>query len=109
MDEDDRLLICDWQGISVSGESSDISFFMSRLGADGIGINEQLFIASYSEAIEKLSGRVVNAADIHRHIAASNIITTFEFWHEFLHGNDVERVKGIYDKMIEDYHKWLQA
>ena len=107
INEDDRLLICDWQGICISGESSDISFFMSRLGADGIGIDEHLFIKSYSEAIQEITGRIVNADNILRHIAASNIITTFEFWHDFLHGNDEDRVKGIYDKMIEDYHKWM--
>ena len=58
--------------------------------------------------IQEITGRIVNADNILRHIAASNIITTFEFWHEFLHGNDAERVKGIYDKMIEDYYKWME-
>lgn len=106
MDEDDKFLICDWQGICINGESSDISFFMSRLGADGIDINEQLFLEAYSHAINELTGRIINVEDILRHIAASNIITSFIFWHEFLHGNDEERVKGIYDKMIEDYQVW---
>lgn len=30
---------------------------------------------------------------------AANTITTFKFWHAFLHGSSAERVKGIYEKM----------
>jgi hypothetical protein len=66
---------CDWQGVGVCGASADLSFFMSRLSAD----------------------------ELERHMKAANVITSFRFWHYYLHGNDTERVRGIYDKMISDY------
>ena len=102
-DDAGNLLVCDWQGVCVGGESGDISFFMSRSGADGIAIDEQLFLDAYSGAVRNLTGRRVNAEEIRRHMAAANIITTFVFWHMYLHGNDAERVKGIYGKMAEDF------
>ena len=102
-DDAGNLLVCDWQGVCVGGESDDISFFMSRSGADGISIDEQLFLDAYSGAVRDLTGRRVNAEEIRRHMAAANIITTFAFWHMYLHGNDAERVKGIYGKMAEDF------
>ena len=105
-DNDGQLLVCDWQGVCTGGGSADISFFMSRSAADGIVIDESLFLQAYSEAIKELGGRSVNAEDIRRHMAASNILTTFEFWHEYLHGNDADRVKGIYEKMLDDHRKW---
>ena len=106
-DDAGNLLVCDWQGVCVSGESGDISFFMSRSGADGIVINEQLFLEAYSDTVRELTGRRVDAEEIRRHMAAANIFTTFVFWHMYLHGNDAERVKGIYGKMVEDCHMWL--
>ena len=35
--------------------------------------------------------------------SGANVITTFEFWHEFLHGNPEDRVKGIFDKLLDDF------
>ena len=47
--------------------------------------------------------KVINPELIKKHIATSNVITTFEFWHAFLHGNPEDRVKGIFDKLINDF------
>ena len=33
----------------------------------------------------------------------SKMNTSSEFWHEFLHGNPEDRVKGIFDKLINDF------
>ena len=74
-DDKGAILVCDWQGVVVCGASADLSFFMSRLSAD----------------------------ELERHMKAANVITSFRFWHYYLHGNDTERVRGIYDKMISDY------
>ena len=43
--------------------------------------------------------------ELERHIKAANVITSFRFWHNFLHGNDTERVRGIFDKMVSDYRE----
>ena len=101
-DETGEIKVCDWQGVNVDGESADISFFFSRLEADGFSVDREL-LKHYSEETERKPGAVVEAKEIEWHIKASNIITTFRFWHYYLHGNPVERVREIYGKMIEDY------
>lgn len=52
---------------------------------------------------ERLTGDAVSADELERHMKAANVITSFRFWHHYLHGNDTERVRGIYDKMVSDY------
>lgn len=107
-DETGEIKVCDWQGVNVEGESADISFFFSRLEADGISIDRGLFLKYYSEEMKRKNGTVAEAKEIERHIKASNVITTFRFWHYYLHGNPVERVREIYGKMVEDYNKIRQ-
>ena len=102
-DETGEIKVCDWQGVNVDGESADISFFFSRLEAAGFSIDRKLFLKHYSEETERKTGVVVEAKEIEWHIKASNVITTFRFWHYYLHGNPVERVREIYGKMAEDY------
>lgn len=98
-----NILICDWQGVGIGGASGDISFFLSRLGADGITIDEKRFLELYSDEVKARTGVIANADEIARHMAAANVITSFSFWHEFLHGNEESRVRGIYDKMVLDF------
>ena len=38
---------------------------------------------------------------------AADIITSFVFWHEYLHGNDVDRVRGIYGKMVDKFQRFV--
>ena len=101
--DDEKICVCDWQNVGVGGASEDLSFFMSRLGADGIEISLEKMLNLYSNAVKKTSGKFIDPELVKRHIAASNVITTFEFWHEFLHGNAGDRVKGIFEKMLDDY------
>ena len=49
------------------------------------------------------SGETIDTKSIAGHIAAANVITSFAFWYQFLHGADVGRVHGIYEKMADDY------
>ncbi|MBR4731969.1 MAG: hypothetical protein IK081_04285 [Lachnospiraceae bacterium] len=97
------ILICDWQGVGIGGASGDISFFLSRLGADGITIDEKRFLELYSDEVKARTGITADVDEIARHMAAANVITSFSFWHEFLHGNEETRVRGIYDKMVQDF------
>jgi hypothetical protein len=76
---------------------------MSRLGSDGIVIDPLFFLKCYSDAIREISGKTVDIQSIVRHIAAANVITSFAFWHQFLHGAETERVRGIYEKMADDF------
>ncbi|MBR5032362.1 MAG: aminoglycoside phosphotransferase family protein [Treponema sp.] len=98
-DQDGTLIVCDWQGVKSAGASEDISFFMSRLGDDGIEIDAAVFLDAYAQAFFKLTGQAPDTNEILRHMKAANTITSFKFWHAFLHGSNAERVKGIYDKM----------
>ena len=94
-----RLIVCDWQGVKSAGASEDISFFLSRLGDDGIKIDSAVFLDEYARAIFNLTGQAPDTNEILRHMKAANTITSFKFWHAFLHGSSAERVKGIYEKM----------
>lgn len=98
-DQDGRIIVCDWQGVKSAGASEDISFFLSRLGDDGIIIDPEVFLDAYAQAVSNLTGQAPDIQEILRHMQAANTITSFKFWHAFLHGSNAERVKGIYEKM----------
>ena len=108
-DSSGNVLICDWQSVGLGGASGDLSFFLSRLGSDGVRPDPDLFLRAYSEAAEEITGRPVNAEALAGHMAAANVITSFVFWHLYLHGADAERVRGIYGRMAEDYRAWNRA
>ena len=76
---------------------------MSRLGADGVVFDSDFILESYADAIKDIKGVSIDINAIKKHMAAANVITSFEFWHEFLHGNDEERVRGVFDKMASDF------
>ena len=101
MDENGSIIICDWQGVNEGGASGDLSFFISRLGADGIQINELKLLKYYTEAVHELTGKTVSQRDIIGHMNAANTITSFLFWHQYLHGSSEERVRKIYEQMTE--------
>ena len=102
-DEHGNILLCDWQSVNLGGASGDLSFFLSRLGGDGIRINTTVFLDNYVNAIRKLSGKQIRRQDLIRHMNAANVITSFLFWHQYLHGSSEERVREIYSKMTKDY------
>ncbi len=102
-DENGHILLCDWQGVHLGGVSGDLSFFLSRSGGDGIRIDAEVFLDSYVNGILELSGKQIRRQDIIWHMNAANVITSFAFWHEYLHGSSVERVQDIYGKMIQDF------
>lgn len=102
-DENGNILICDWQGVNLGGASGDLSFFLSRLGADGIRLNAEVFLDSYVNAIWELSGNQIKRQDIIWHMKVANVITSFVFWHQYLHGSSEERVGDIYGKMTKDF------
>lgn len=97
--EQGNIVVCDWQGVNVGGASGDISFFTSRLGADGITIESERAVELYCRERFLLTGENISKEDMIRHMNAANVITSFQFWHQYLHGSSCERVRGIYEKM----------
>jgi len=102
-DSTGNILVCDWQNAGIGGASEDLSFFMSRLGADGVVFDSDFILESYADAIKDIKGVSIDINAIKKHMAAANVITSFEFWHEFLHENDEVRVRGVFDKMASDF------
>ncbi|SKA67067.1 Thiamine kinase [Eubacterium uniforme] len=98
-DDSGNLILCDWQGVKVGGPSEDLSFFLSRLGADGVNIDEDGFLNAYGDAYQKIFDEKVDVTEIKKYMWASRVITTFLYWHFFLHGSDVERVREVYENM----------
>lgn len=97
--ENGDIVICDWQGVNEGGASGDVSFFLSRLGASGITVEREKAAAAYCRQRYRLTGERISEADLLRHMDAANLITTFQFWHHYLHGSSCGRVREIYEKM----------
>lgn len=100
--ENGDIVVCDWQGVGMGGASEDISFFLSRLGADGVTIEQEKVIELYCRERYLLSGKNISPKELQKHMNAANLIVSFQFWHEYLHGSTCERVRGIYEKMVMD-------
>lgn len=78
--------------------SNDLGFFLSRFNAEGLRISEKEIIDLYSKAVYELYGKTVDSESIHRHLAASTLITSFLFWHHYLHGAPMTKKEKIYGK-----------
>ncbi|MDE6923637.1 MAG: aminoglycoside phosphotransferase family protein [Acetatifactor sp.] len=97
--ENGDIVVCDWQGVNAGGASGDISFFLSRLGANGITMDREKAAESYCRKRFQLTGQSISREDLLRHMDAANMMTSFQFWHQYLHGSDCDRVRRIYEKM----------
>ena len=100
-DTEGKIKVLDWQNCGAGHVSGDISFFLSRLSADGYGIGEKAVIGMYCQSAER-SGSRIQAVEIERQMCLANLNTSFRFWHQYLHGSTAERVAGIYEKMLTD-------
>lgn len=100
-DDEEEIVICDWQSVSVGDPSDDLSFFLSRFNADGSNINERVLIDLYSKSVYELYGKTIDSDAIYDHMAANTLITSFLYWHEYLHGASEERVRTVYKKMVQ--------
>lgn len=102
MDNQGKIIICDWQGVEAGAVSGDLSFFFGRLRGDGIQMKEQKVVEAYGREIRRLSGKRVRWEEICGHIRASNVITSFTCWHQYLHGSSEGKVREIFEKMVAD-------
>ena len=93
-----KIGVCDWQNVNSGHVSGDISFFLSRLSADGFGISKEKAIQMYC----RFSTSDTTYDEISMQMSLANLNTSFIHWHNYLRGCSIERVRGIWDKMIED-------
>lgn len=96
-----NIKVVDWQNCGAGHVSGDISFFLSRLSSEGYGIDAQEVIERYCKSADKRGGSM-QPAEIEIQMCLANLNTSFRFWHQYLHGSTVERVAGIYEKMLAD-------
>ncbi len=97
-DDGGNIIVCDWQNVHCGHGSGDISFFLSRLSADGFEISKEKALKTYC----RFSPGDANYDDISIQMSLANLNTSFIHWHNYLKGCSTERVRKIRDKMIED-------
>lgn len=107
VDSSGNIKICDWQNVSDGDPAGDLSFFLSRLEADGINADEEEIVSAYCREYSLISGFAPDRNEILRSMRLSNLNTSFLFWHRYLHGSTGKRVLEVYHKMLDDYH-WLK-
>lgn len=100
-DAEGNIKVVDWQNCGVGHVSGDLSFWISRLSADGYGMDEKAVIEIYCQSAEKKGDRVL-PGEIEVQMSLANLNTSFRFWHAYLHHSTAERVGGIYVKMLAD-------
>lgn len=105
MDENENIRVCDWQGTTVGNMAGDISFFMSRTEGEGITLSGDRMLDFYADAVYKRTGERISKEEIKRLGSKENLMTSFVFWHQYLHGSDGKRVQGIYDKMVQSFEQ----
>jgi len=107
-DKEGNIKVVDWQNCGAGHVSGDISFFLSRLSADGYGIEAKEVIDLYCQDKEKRGCRVQHG-EIEVQMYLSNLNTSFRYWHEYLHNSTKERVQDIYEKMVRDARNLANA
>lgn len=103
VEEDGSLRICDWQGVCVGSAVGDLGFFVERLQAEGMSVEENPLFGFYIEEVCGLTGKRLDIGKMKKHRSAANLITSFVFWHQYLHGSEAERVGRIYTKMLKSF------
>lgn len=99
----EKIFVCNWQNANIGCGVGDISFFISRGSDMGIGIDPENFISAYRSALKFYANIDIDTKDILTIISASNLSGSFRFWAEYLQNSSPDRVKKIYDAMIQDY------
>ncbi len=93
-----NVIVCDWQNVNSGHVSGDISFFLSRLSADGFQISKEKAIRTYC----RFTAANITYEEISMQMSLANLNISFIHWHNYLRGCSVERVREIWERMIED-------
>jgi hypothetical protein len=105
--DNNNIILSDWQNISIGSGAGDISFFVSRGKASGLIIDEDELVDHYCKRFYYYSKVNIKKEEIHKMINASNVFTSFMYWAFYLKGADVDRVRGIYEKMLNSFKDLL--
>lgn len=97
-DDHGNIIVCDWQSIHLGHVAGDISFFLSRLSADGCTISKDDAIQIYCN----YTNTDITEHEVAQQMSLANLNTSFVFWHNYLHGCSVDRVRDIFEKMVVD-------
>lgn len=96
--DDGGLAACDWQSVNMGHVSGDISFFLSRLAADGFALSRERAIQAYC----RCSGTDISSEEIRIQMSLANLNTSFIHWHHYLHHCSPKRVGDIFLAMTAD-------
>lgn len=102
-DDRGRIIVCDWQNCGVGDVTGDISFLLSRLSADGYPLDTAQALEIYCR-----HASIPDPAPLDSQMRLANVNTTFLFWHEYLHGSPEDRVRQLFDHMVEDLQVLLE-
>jgi thiamine kinase-like enzyme len=100
-----RMILSDWQNINISSSAGDISFFISRGKSSGLIMNEDELIDYYCKRFYYYSRVNIKKEEIYQIINASNVFTSFIHWPFYLKGADIDRVRGIFENMLNSFYK----
>lgn len=96
-DYNGNIIVCDWQNVNKGHPSGDISFFLSRLSADGFDIDKERAIEAYCRFSDGITHD-----EISMQMSLANLNVSFIFWHNYLHSSSTDHVRGIWNKMTAD-------
>lgn len=96
---DDRgIVACDWQSVNSGHAAGDISFFLSRLAADGFLLDRERAVRIYCS----VSGTGIPPEEIQGQMSLANPNTSFVHWHHYLHGCSQKCVADIFLSVTAD-------
>lgn len=104
-DEIGKIVICDWQNVCIGNPASDLSFFLSRLSADGVKINDDEAISIYLKYCDDEIDKEKKKKEILNSMNLGEMNTSFMFWHEYLHNCPEERVSRVFFKMADSWNE----
>ena len=102
-DDPGHIIVCDWQNCGVGDVTGDISFLLSRLSADGYPLEAAQALGIYCR-----HASIPDPAPLDSQMRLANLNTTFLFWYEYLHGSPEDRVRQLFDRMVQDLRVLLE-
>lgn len=102
-----RMILSDWQNINIGSGAGDISFFISRGKSSGLIMNEAELIDYYCKRFYYYSHVNIKKEEIYQIINASNVFTSFIHWPFYLKGANIDRIRDIYENMLNSFEALL--
>jgi serine/threonine protein kinase len=102
-DEDNNLILCDWQNINFNNGVGELSFFISRGLSSGLSLNKDELLGIYCTKLSMKLGIEYSFIELKKILCASTVMTNFLLWPNYLHGSERSRVENIYKEMLESF------